>query len=64
MTERISKIDVDGSSVYAAFLNVTLPDGRAISQHQGTFRTEGEAAERIAKVKSGWKPSFYEDEPE
>lgn len=65
MTSKIETFtNHDGQVVHATFADVRLNDGRTVSQHQGTFATSDEAAQRLTAVQNGWKPSFWEDEPE
>lgn len=65
MTDKISTfVNNEGQTVHAVFMDAAQSDGRTIEQHQGTFATHAEAVERMTKVRSGWTPSFWEDEPE
>jgi hypothetical protein len=65
MTDRISTfVNHDGQTVHAVYIDTNVGDGRVIERHQGTFATRDEASERISKVRAGWRPSFWEDEPE
>jgi hypothetical protein len=65
MADKISTFqNNDGETVHAVFIDTKLADGRTIERHNGTFATHSEAVTRMREVEAGWKPSFWEDEPE